>query len=568
MEGYLDDVELLLLSNVLYFPAVEGDEDWPVITDPKYIGAPVEEYINDTLVALNSATPEVINEHFTLTDTNEWELILSTLQTSDAYQELRNMQITAQHETDGHNQNEHEGVAVLFTNPKTNEAVFTFRGTTKHEWPHNFYGGGRTAEGDVLTAPQEDAMEWFSSYMKNNPGFEEEHFITVTGHSNGGNKAKVITLLDNDGNTRVNRCVAFDAQGFSDEFYSEKGGKIVDNQGLITNIGGDKDFVGIILNQPGESKYVHVNPFSIGDGSIAEYHCADGMLLYNPHTNSFYMEETEQDPSVRALDHFMNGYLRSMPESEKQQSLKMLGEIVGVLQEKKGMEGVFSILSEENNVERMGYLLAFCAKYKNENPEFADSIKTLLLEVVDDKTGLLAGLLLSLVGEEEVYDTAEDYLNFHLNNPIDLMRWLEEHDGFLENMGLTEDQIHTLMAIYLYAYIQYGEIDGIPDGEDWRLLSKISSIGVFSAFDLLPERLMSFGERFSSMATLLRTCAERTEQTSFQLRGELASIKAELSIIVSMIRNLALVTRDYGGMLNVIVKLYLQTESILSNKRK
>lgn len=79
----------------------------------------------------------------------------------------------------------------------------------------------------------------------------EDSYVTVTGHSKGGNKAKYITVLDSS----VDRCVSFDGQGFSDEFMTEYQEQISQNQNKIENHNVDYDYVNLLLNDVGNKTY-------------------------------------------------------------------------------------------------------------------------------------------------------------------------------------------------------------------------------------------------------------------------------------------------------------------------
>ena len=99
------------------------------------------------------------------------------------------------------------GLSVVFLNERTKEAIVAFRGTATNEWTDDFLGANL-----VDTLQQINCLEWYK--LVYNKLHLEDYYITVIGHSKGGNKAKYITIL----NDTVDRCVAFDGQGFSDKF--------------------------------------------------------------------------------------------------------------------------------------------------------------------------------------------------------------------------------------------------------------------------------------------------------------------------------------------------------------
>ena len=130
-----------------------------------------------------------------------------------------------------------------FVDPATGEATVAFRGTggTYQQWSNNFEGYG-----DVSQQSEIDAANFINSLPYQN--------ITVTGHSNGGNQAMYVTVVCGD---KVDRCVSYEGQGGSNEFMEAYKNEIAQNQGKITNICAEKDFVSPLLNDyAGKTVYV------------------------------------------------------------------------------------------------------------------------------------------------------------------------------------------------------------------------------------------------------------------------------------------------------------------------
>ena len=124
------------------------------------------------------------------------------------------------------------------------EAVVAFRGTAENEWTDDFEGAGQ-----VDSLQQINALEWYKQVYDK---YELENYnVTVIGHSKGGNKAKYITIL----NDTPFRCVSFDGQGFSDNFFDHYRKRIIQRQGIIENHNIDFDYVNILMNDIGEKTY-------------------------------------------------------------------------------------------------------------------------------------------------------------------------------------------------------------------------------------------------------------------------------------------------------------------------
>ena len=137
------------------------------------------------------------------------------------------------------------------------------------EWKDNFQGGSVTDQPDgVSTLQQERALEWYQS--QNLDGYDS---VTVSGHSKGGNKAKYVTIMDDS----VDRCLAFDGQGFSDEFIEKYEDKIAENQYKIHNHNVDGDYVNILLNDVGDKTYY--KGYNYGDGKFLENHCPNTYMI-------------------------------------------------------------------------------------------------------------------------------------------------------------------------------------------------------------------------------------------------------------------------------------------------
>ena len=111
------------------------------------------------------------------------------------------------------------GLSAIFVNEEMKEAVVAYRGTAAAEWTDDFLGANQ-----IDSLQQINALEWYKAvYEKHNL---KNYYVTVIGHSKGGNKAKYITILNNT----VDRCVSFDGQGFSDKFMDYYKKEIVERQ--------------------------------------------------------------------------------------------------------------------------------------------------------------------------------------------------------------------------------------------------------------------------------------------------------------------------------------------------
>ncbi len=268
------------------------------------------------------------------------------------------------------------GKSALLVDPSSNEAIVAFKGTQgDKEWADNF-SGLTTTDTDY----QKNALEWYQSLDLD--GYDT---ITVTGHSKGGNKAKYITLLDDS----VDNCFSFDGQGFSDEFIDKYAGKINKNGDKILNVSAESDFVNILLNDVGHNEYYAGNNY--GDLGFAENHCPNTILSFDADGNPV-LTMVPQDERMIALDHMLNSYIRSADPSQKEAISEMLGQLV-VCGFKGDTEGMLGLLANETYKDAAVDLVAYILKYKKENPEMMDHIKSILEECgvsgFDDAIGVI-----------------------------------------------------------------------------------------------------------------------------------------------------------------------------------
>ncbi len=220
------------------------------------------------------------------------------------------------------------GSAAAFLNDKTGEAIIVFRGTGKGEWRDNFLGGAATNAADgVSTTQQLGALAWYHSLDL------ADWYVTVTGHSKGGNKAKYLAIVEGS----VDRCVSFDGQGFSDEFVRHYAKQIADRQKIVENHNLEYDFVNILLNDVGE-RFYYKRQIPLQDGFLAN-HCANGFFKFRE-DGSFYVERAPegQAKEMDALDRMINRILRSIPEKDREKAMDLIGTQVQAAMNGEGTE--------------------------------------------------------------------------------------------------------------------------------------------------------------------------------------------------------------------------------------
>lgn len=237
------------------------------------------------------------------------------------------------------------------------EGVVVFEGsTTPEDWKDNFIGGSTTDEKDgVSTELQQEHLEYYQTIREQYLSDCDQ--ITVTGHSKGGNKAKYVTIMDGS----VDRCVSFDGQGFSDEFFEKYKDEIALRQDKIVNYNAKEDFVNILLNDVGEKHYI--------DGENKDNFFLNHSMFTMKDSLPLSKHYTEQSPGAKAFDKLVNSMLRSMPSEQRVSTLKLLGELMA-----SGTSGELSIekllgtLAQGSYASDAGYLLAYIVKYMQTHP--------------------------------------------------------------------------------------------------------------------------------------------------------------------------------------------------------
>ncbi len=287
---------------------------------------------------------------------------------------LSNMSIS------GYDQMKNSGAnMIVFTSDSTSEAVVAFEGSqSAGDWRDNFDGIGQTSQEDgVSTAYQQAALDFVRNDMSS--VLLQYDSVITTGHSKGGNNAAYVTLLDNS----IDRCVTFDAPGFSDDFVRHYEDKIAYQQDKIDNYCADSDYVNILQNCIGKQHYIEMN---IPEGYQS---CIDGLdmpallLSHDPVMIQDYFysgaPEVQRDPGMTAFHDMVNSYLRyASPENAKKVGT-FLGDLCARLFYEKNRSGVEFLFKHCSNLGALAEMLTFVTHYLDENPDQTE----LILGVLD-----------------------------------------------------------------------------------------------------------------------------------------------------------------------------------------
>lgn len=256
-------------------------------------------------------------------------------------------------------------VAPIVTFANGDDAVVVFWGTTGHdEWYDNVIAGHESLIGSKY---QQRALEYLDKAS------EKYNNITVTGHSKGGNKAQFVTLMSDV----VDRCVAFDGQGFSKAFIDAHADLINAKKDLITLISADYDIVNALLfTIAGTVKVVDTSlvPDEYLDGNFFFYHKPNILIAENGY---LYKYEGVSAALLVKLVKNISEYMTSLEDVEIRGALfEFVATIVGMAMDYNAdLDAVFDMLLNLDNTYEMSFLLSYIFEFaEQENLTYEETV--------------------------------------------------------------------------------------------------------------------------------------------------------------------------------------------------
>ncbi|MBR3007549.1 MAG: DUF2974 domain-containing protein [Stomatobaculum sp.] len=537
--------QVLLLNNLMY---MSGDGD-PLYAASAYEGQTIESWLNS--IDTNSLVSD--KNYGSYMNGDDWNNIIEAVKSDDT---LMNMTVKTTHtdwDTGGGG-----GYSAVFVSENSGEAVVAFRGTASNEWKDNFTGGNVTD-----TAQQKNALSWYKEVYEEY-GLDS-YDVTVTGHSKGGNKSKYIALLDDT----VDHCVSFDGQGFSDKFMAQYKDQIAARQNVIENHNVDYDYVNLLLNDVGETTFYKGQ--DLGEGGFLENHCPNTFMKFGE-GGSFEMvvNPEGQGKEMQALDQFLNSYLRSLSDSERNGALELVNALIDdafSMDDDMSMQDKLDVfmktVADPGRKDDIARLLAYAIKYEQENPELAKEIKSVL-----NKFGM--------DGAVEYIDLAHEVLNFEINEKIGpftihltfddilaiatgaagaadkLMEWLSKIPGVDKDwifnklaeyikdkcgIELTADQLRALLGILQQVSDDLDDVKIHKDGSDITVDSPAvlppgstgAVIGVTAAGNhrifVKPQEIRAAAKLLETAAGMLSGARDDVQFQNANLRFKIACMK-------------------------------------------
>jgi len=255
-------------------------------------------------------------------------------------------------------------VAPIVTFANGNDAVVAFWGTTgPDEWYDNVMAGHTSIEGSEF---QNVALKYI-----NETSLRYDN-ITVTGHSKGGNKAQYVALM----NDAVDRCVAFDGQGFSKAFIDEHADLIKSRQDIITLISSDHDIVNALLYEVAGT-LIYVDSSEVPRDYLTNffyYHKPD--ILLDENGNLYNYDGVEPASIVK----FVNQYSEYMSSIEDEDTRKKVFAFVAEMakiglndNDSERFDKIFAELLSFENTEAIAGFLAYTFEFaESNNLEYGD----------------------------------------------------------------------------------------------------------------------------------------------------------------------------------------------------
>lgn len=387
----------------------------------------------------------------------------------------------------------------------------------------------------------------------------------------------------------MDHCVSFDGQGFSD---------IAARQGKIQNHNVDYDYVNILLNDVGDTTFYKGQ--DIGEGGFLENHCPNTFMKFDSDGHfSMEVNPNGQSEEMKALDNFLNGYLRSMPDADRTQALELVNALMedalslnSDTSSQEMLDTFMSTLTDTQYADDLAYLLAYTIKYEQENPERAEHVKGVLgkfgmedfAQYVDIATEIVnfsytiegpLGISYTLtfenilgiaLGTAGALEGVAYYLNTITGSNIDpnwVLNLLSDYIFNKNGMRLEGKQLRKLLGIVSMVYVDLGNISVHQNGDDLVILSVGAALKGSGVFYVDPEHLISNVDMLNQVAKSLASIAEDVEINTGKLNFELSaknSINVCLKLLVYYIHQMENMIANMSSGLQDISQVYMNTE--------
>ena len=441
--------ELLLVEMITYLP-----DDGPFCT---VLHAEPQETVAHFLARIDRAKIDDEGEYGVLMNGFDWKNVLMAL---DKKPDILALRIVESHLDKAYGAG--GGISAVFVSDATGEAVVAFRGTGDNEWVDDFLGANQ-----IDPLQQINALEWYKSAYER-LGLSR-YFVTVIGHSKGGTKAKYITIL----NDTPGRCLAFDGQGFSDEFVEHYRKEILKRQDVIENHNIDFDYINILMNDVGKSTY-YVG-YDYGKYGFIESHAPNTYFDFGENGDyTLRVNPNGMRPEMQILNQFFNSMIRSgVSQKEKLETCRMVGMLVekgfGVGEDCTVGEFInylCDLVGNPQYSDNMAFVLAFCIKYSQTNPDFLKGLKDIMYSFHMDEVVKILNMLEDMVLSRKIamFISLSDFLIQHVNGMV--VKQVKAFCSKRHNIDLTEEQIRGVLQVVCMTKETLKTLEIHSDGSD------------------------------------------------------------------------------------------------------
>ncbi len=505
----LNEEQLLLLENLTYLIKQEPMRSLNKIYDECVVEGK-ELIVKDLVEGLDLDKLQDNKLYGSYVTGEDWKKIITAIQSDETLMDMKIVTVAgdpglAENEERAEDSPQEGALSAVFVNEKTGEAVVAFRGTAEYEWKDNFLGGAATeAKDGVSTEYQLKALEWYQGLGLTDAGYTT---ITAIGHSKGGNKAKYITLMD----TSITRCISYDGQGFSDEFYEKYKDEISRRQCVISNYNVEYDFVNLLLNDVGDTTYC--KGFDYGEGKLLEAHCPNTFFWFDENGKARIEAVEEQAAGMVELNKFLNSYLRTLSAKQRVATMDFIGEMVekGFSKELKGdLKTLMYIRSHSAIIMN---LLIYAKGYAALHAQFTYAVKDIVEE---------------FYSEEEITQNVENILLF-LKKHTSLIEIQAIASFLYANIESKTKNVEDLQVISIYNPLERNRVFSINKltalGRQGKVLMNTGSIVCMTwddAISSLKELVDCLpGEAKSTVLTsCLETLNEKFYKEDYETMGE------------------------------------------------
>lgn len=308
------------------------------------------------------------------------------------------------------------------------EAIVAFKGTSgRKEWKDNIIG---LLVADTLC--QKEALDYINELDYEN--------ITVTGHSKGGNKAMYVAITSE----KVKRCVAFDAQGFSDKFFNKYKAEILARGKNISNYSVSTDFVHPLLLQPYFSTQFYCQGFGISNTgqnhSSNSYLVTDenGKLVLDENGCPTFMLVSENE-SIELIHNLTIFIMENATEEDKEVIATYTGTIAGMIfADGASNEEVMNFVLSDPDA--LAVVVAYLVRYMEEYDLTSVDIGKLLSAL---RVGFLGNVVVSLVMQFLKVNLGDKDIDMNTHMFLDLM-----DETFLKDKDIDLNELWMKIDIY------------------------------------------------------------------------------------------------------------------------